>query len=54
MHRHFLEYFLKIQIIYKHIATMEIILLILHVVDGIFIKFRNVDIVESHLFKYKY
>ena len=46
MHRHFFKKnYLKIQNMFKQLATIEIILLILLVVNGIYINFLSVYVV---------
>ena len=42
MHRHFLEYFLKIMNMSKLTVMIDVILLILHVMNGIYKKIHNV------------
>ena len=47
-HRHFLKYYLKIQIMFKHIVMKEISLFIFNVVNGIYITIHNVELVKIH------
>ena len=54
MHRQFFKKLSENMIIFKLIATIEEILFILHVVDGIYIKIHNFNIVYLHIVEYKY
>ena len=47
------ENYLKILNMFKHIVMIETILSILQVVNGIYIIIHNVDVVYSHLIRYK-